>query len=221
MIQVCACIVFTYRCHYMSIFMFYIGSFQVFKEFVSCMCPFWANRTRGLIDLPFWFSLFCLGEIAMNYMCSLTLSLMSITIVWNFHRQAVKFITIHQNQPIVCLLCFRVYFFARKHWNWRNVHSVPCFTNSGFIFVVCSHSFLEGIDDHLSTFISGMRSCDPLVWFQVVPRAKSIVRSCSSNPAGHASKLVVISFNRRHYSNISTCRNYICTSIFQRVLFEP
>ena len=163
MIQVCACIVFTYRCHYMSIFMFYIGSSEVFKEFVSCVCPFWANKTRGLIYWAFWFSLFCLGEIAMNYMCSLTLNLMSITIVWNFHRQAVKFITIHQNQTIVCLLCFRIYFFARKHWNWRNVHSVPCFTNSGFIFVVCSHSFLEGIEEHLSTFISGIRSCDPLV----------------------------------------------------------
>lgn len=114
MIQVCACIVFTYRCHYMSIFMFYIGSFQVFKEFVSCMCPFWANRTRGLIYLAFWFSLFCLGEIAMNYMCSLTLSLMSITIVWNFHRQAVKFIAIHQNQTNYSLFTVLPCLFFRK-----------------------------------------------------------------------------------------------------------
>lgn len=203
------CIHIYCRCHYMSIFMFYIGSFQVFKEFVSCMCLFWENRTRGLIYLAFWFSLFCLGEIAMNYMCSLTLSLMSITIVWNFHRQAVKFITIHQNQTIVCLLCFRVYFLQD---NTETEEMFILFHASQIqdSFVVCSHSFLEGIEDYLSTFMSGMRLCDPLVWFQVIPRAKSIARSCSSNPAGHASKLIVMSFNRRHYKNISTCRNYIC-----------
>ena len=170
--------------------MFYIGSFEVFKEFVSCMCPFWANKTRGLISLILvWFLILAVlfrGEIAMNYMCSLTLSLMSITIIWNFHRQSVKFITIHQNQTILfaVLPCL---FFSQENTEIEEMFILFHASQIQHSFVVCSRSFLEGIEDYLHVnvwgaivrFSCGSRSC--LVFLPI---------------------LQVISFSRRHYKNI-------------------